>query len=126
MDSKEKVFCFFFSSRRRHTRWNCDWSSDVCSSDLKAADEGLALLLGHRPEVDLDVGDLGEAVLQLGREDLLEERLEGAAGDREGQVHRDAGSLQVDAAHHVELDDAPVDLRIVDLGEDGADLVNGG
>src|SRR6267143_5777109 len=29
------MFCFFFfSSRRRHTRWNCDWSSDVCSSDL--------------------------------------------------------------------------------------------
>src|SRR5689334_23495603 len=27
-------FFFFFSSRRRHTRWNCDWSSDVCSSDL--------------------------------------------------------------------------------------------
>src|SRR5689334_9127588 len=25
---------FFFSSRRRHTRWNCDWSSDVCPSDL--------------------------------------------------------------------------------------------
>src|SRR5439155_7242102 len=28
------VFCFFFSSRRRHTRWPRDWSSDVCSSDL--------------------------------------------------------------------------------------------
>src|SRR6266568_8263460 len=28
-------FYFFFSSRRRHTRWNCDWSSDVCSSDLQ-------------------------------------------------------------------------------------------
>src|SRR6267143_4126899 len=27
-------FFFFFSSRRRHTIWNCDWSSDVCSSDL--------------------------------------------------------------------------------------------
>src|SRR5207253_4239895 len=30
-------FCicdFFFSSRRRHTRWPRDWSSDVCSSDL--------------------------------------------------------------------------------------------
>src|SRR5438876_8991289 len=26
--------CFFFSSRRRHTRWTGDWSSDVCSSDL--------------------------------------------------------------------------------------------
>src|SRR3989475_6810315 len=33
------VFCcffFFFSSRRRHTRFDCDWSSDVCSSDLPA------------------------------------------------------------------------------------------
>src|SRR5260221_10294352 len=28
---------FFFSSRRRHTRSLCDWSSDVCSSDLGAA-----------------------------------------------------------------------------------------
>src|SRR2546430_9761043 len=27
-------FVFFFSSRRRHTRFDCDWSSDVCSSDL--------------------------------------------------------------------------------------------
>src|SRR6266480_7220128 len=29
-----KIDCFFFSSRRRHTRLTCDWSSDVCSSDL--------------------------------------------------------------------------------------------
>src|SRR5207237_5582463 len=28
------VCFFFFSSRRRHTRFKCDWSSDVCSSDL--------------------------------------------------------------------------------------------
>src|SRR2546430_642353 len=28
---------FFFSSRRRHTRFDCDWSSDVCSSDLEDA-----------------------------------------------------------------------------------------
>src|SRR5438034_2007569 len=28
------LWCFFFSSRRRHTRSLCDWSSDVCSSDL--------------------------------------------------------------------------------------------
>src|SRR5215217_8732650 len=27
-------YCFFFSSRRRHTRYWRDWSSDVCSSDL--------------------------------------------------------------------------------------------
>src|SRR6266853_2407803 len=29
-----KLSFFFFSSRRRHTRFDCDWSSDVCSSDL--------------------------------------------------------------------------------------------
>src|SRR5207253_8700416 len=36
-------FVFFFSSRRRHTRWPRDWSSDVCSSDLLAS-------LGELPE----------------------------------------------------------------------------
>src|SRR5690348_8629410 len=30
---------FFFSSRRRHTRWTGDWSSDVCSSDLRSTKE---------------------------------------------------------------------------------------
>src|SRR5947207_8605748 len=30
------LYIFFFSSRRRHTRSLCDWSSDVCSSDLGA------------------------------------------------------------------------------------------
>src|SRR2546430_5742213 len=30
---------FFFSSRRRHTRFDCDWSSDVCSSDLYFASD---------------------------------------------------------------------------------------
>src|SRR5690625_7519523 len=34
------MFGFFFSSRRRHTRWPRDWSSDVCSSDLT---DGLGL-----------------------------------------------------------------------------------
>src|SRR2546430_3594775 len=29
-----RIYFFFFSSRRRHTRFDCDWSSDVCSSDL--------------------------------------------------------------------------------------------
>src|SRR5882762_11064346 len=47
MDSyyRESVvsFFFFFSSRRRHTIFKCDWSSDVCSSDLAAQDEAAAL-----------------------------------------------------------------------------------
>src|SRR5437899_3461836 len=33
--------CFFFSSRRRHTRCLSDWSSDVCSSDLAGRDRSL-------------------------------------------------------------------------------------
>src|SRR5256885_7374499 len=35
---------FFFSSRRRHTRLQGDWSSDVCSSDLAASDLGVPLV----------------------------------------------------------------------------------
>src|SRR3989475_4674648 len=34
-------FFFFFSSRRRHTRFDCDWSSDVCSSDLLGIDAAM-------------------------------------------------------------------------------------
>src|SRR2546430_291956 len=34
---------FFFSSRRRHTTFGCDWSSDVCSSDLPARSNTLRL-----------------------------------------------------------------------------------
>src|SRR2546430_16364926 len=34
---------FFFSSRRRHTRFDCDWSSDVCSSDLVEELDGRGL-----------------------------------------------------------------------------------
>src|SRR5690348_18268867 len=53
---------FFFSSRRRHTRWTGDWSSDVCSSDLPRppvadADRGLAGVLEH------DADGSGAAVL---------------------------------------------------------------
>src|SRR2546429_2758469 len=40
------LFFFFFSSRRRHTRCSRDWSSDVCSSDLKA-NHGHACIKGR-------------------------------------------------------------------------------
>src|SRR6266508_5094541 len=40
---------FFFSSRRRHTRWPRDWSSDVCSSDLLTPGARFDYLL-QRPE----------------------------------------------------------------------------
>src|SRR5256885_12665686 len=46
------MHCFFFSSRRRHTRLQGDWSSDVCSSDLfELADGGTIFLdeIGNVP-----------------------------------------------------------------------------
>src|SRR6266508_3995637 len=47
-----KCFVFFFSSRRRHTRWPRDWSSDVCSSDLTQMRDFLALGLRTREGID--------------------------------------------------------------------------
>src|SRR5690625_5712260 len=47
--------CYFFSSRRRHTRWPRDWSSDVCSSDLL-----LAVLTRHLRNAGA-IGGLGQA-----------------------------------------------------------------
>src|SRR5205085_9523718 len=38
---------FFFSSRRRHTRFDCDWSSDVCSSDLYIGNAFAGHTAGH-------------------------------------------------------------------------------
>src|SRR2546430_12115252 len=51
---------FFFSSRRRHTRFDCDWSSDVCSSDLPDTDLDAPrhtwferpIALTHQPYID--------------------------------------------------------------------------
>src|SRR5690606_41051556 len=58
---------FFFSSRRRHTRFSRDWSSDVCSSDLR----GDAQLLLDPP--DLKAQPLPEVGVQ-GRQGLVQEQ----------------------------------------------------
>src|SRR6266481_9175280 len=58
---------FFFSSRRRHTRWNCDWSSDVCSSDLlEDGEEKFERLcpIARRYGASLVVGSIDEDKLQ--------------------------------------------------------------
>src|SRR5260370_12235272 len=47
---------FFFSSRRRHTRFKCDWSSDVCSSDLEV---GLRRRVLEAQLVELQLHELG-------------------------------------------------------------------
>src|SRR2546427_8952126 len=65
------VWFFFFSSRRRHTRFDSDWSSDVCSSDLPtrtvsirsmAASLGMFFLPQSAPARDAAI-DLIETVL---------------------------------------------------------------
>src|SRR6267154_4460808 len=95
---------FFFSSRRRHTRWTGDWSSDVCSSDLPrqqkpktltteqietliAACENLrdTLLLRLLYESSLRIGEC----LALWIEDLDIERCQIAVRDR-GQLENRA------------------------------------
>src|SRR6476661_5493054 len=48
-------YFFFFSSRRRHTAFKCDWSSDVCSSDLPLPVVGV-LVGGETADGKDDVG----------------------------------------------------------------------
>src|SRR2546427_11479938 len=74
-------FFFFFSSRRRHTRFDCDWSSDVCSSDLVlrvGADPSyLYVALAGRPSFDSARYVVG---IDTYRRDRGQFRLPGVAG----------------------------------------------
>src|SRR2546430_12323991 len=51
-------YVFFLSSRRRHTRFDCDWSSDVCSSDLSwhRAPGGTVIEICARGTIELNDG----------------------------------------------------------------------
>src|SRR5256886_11413361 len=65
---------FFFSSRRRHTRFDCDWSSDVCSSDLLVPCAERYTKISYSPEaLDVLLVDLFlEAHRQAPREIVLD------------------------------------------------------
>src|SRR2546430_14317510 len=54
--SRQKVF---LSSRRRHTRFDCDWSSDVCSSDLERLGAGWLAPVAAIVAILLVLGNLG-------------------------------------------------------------------
>src|SRR5690606_40396467 len=86
--------CFFFSSRRRHTRFSRDWSSDVCSSDLIIdAKSGLsgagrkATLTTHYGEVNENVNPYGVA----GHRHTPEIEQELAARSEERRVGKESG-----------------------------------
>src|SRR5256886_2826698 len=68
------IHFFFFSSRRRHTRFDCDWSSDVCSSDL-------------------EIGELTRIGVALGTERDLKTLLELILTQARRITTSDAGSL---------------------------------
>src|SRR5215208_7572607 len=86
------MLLFFFSSRRRHTRWPRDWSSDVCSSDLVAGvgelddvPRAVDVRLPHRLVVSGHVVDRREMEEVV---DLLVEVLYAEAGLRQVARHR--------------------------------------
>src|SRR5688572_31574520 len=62
---------FFFSSRRRHTRFDCDWSSDVCSSDLGESEAAKVAVRNIRKDVN-------EAIKRLQKEGLPEDEAKSA------------------------------------------------
>src|SRR5260370_19377659 len=59
---------FFFSSRRRHTRFKCDWSSDVCSSDLA---QQILKQLVFQKEIEYEAKRIGMAVSDQERADRI-------------------------------------------------------
>src|SRR5256886_7991513 len=90
---------FFFSSRRRHTRFDCDWSSDVCSSDLRPLPDELphaerlevahrlarstvwgVSLIGGEPLLVKELFEYARILKQGGKRVFL-----GTSGDRLGQ-----------------------------------------
>src|SRR5260370_29784088 len=109
---------FFFASRRRHTRFKCDWSSDVCSSHLLAGkfmierldvDGEAGEALDHELAGEASVpggsaggdGDLGGGTELVGGDvEVVEEDFAGLEGDAaEGGVADGAGLL-VDLLEH--------------------------
>src|SRR5256886_11921120 len=82
--------CVFFSSRRRHTRFDCDWSSDVCSSDLKQGAEEPAVGLEEKPE-DIERRAEDASVIKL-VDQILQEAIQQRATDIHIEPDRDERS----------------------------------
>src|SRR5215208_7699770 len=132
------IAIFFFSSRRRHTRWPRDWSSEVCSSDLR--------LIYSRPAPDLlraarfaqvrtlavtEGSEIDSGSLHLEVEWPSQGALEGAAGDPNetaivmlARWRSFSMLLTADAeAEAVPMDPGPIDvLKVAHHGSEDAGL----
>src|SRR3712207_6851074 len=86
--SKYRLF-FFFSSRRRHTRYWRDWSSDVCSSDLQQS--GATVVPGTEQQLTFDGSP--SVTLQPG-EEVRSDAVPMELSDAEAQRSNVAVSLQ--------------------------------
>src|SRR2546429_1486687 len=82
------VSCFFFSSRRRHTRCSRDWSSDVCSSDLDGAGKGDGVAITLVVGADAGNQSLSNRIQKGGRQvgRFADELLKRAGGNLEEQA----------------------------------------
>src|SRR5690625_7787157 len=82
MCKKCGTLVYFFSSRRRHTRWPRDWSSDVCSSDLGGASVEVVRRVGEEIGLLLDELDAVPVRVRVGEDAARSEEI-GRASCRE-------------------------------------------
>src|SRR5256714_3163271 len=87
----KSLFVFFFSSRRRHTRFDCDWR-DVCSSDLDPADDETGAGAERLAHEGVLAGGAWLARGELGEAERAEEREPGAQHpNHEGEPRAEIG-----------------------------------
>src|SRR5256886_3362457 len=99
-------FFFFFSSRRRHTRFDCDWSSDVCSSDLLMAPARSCVVVPETERLDRFLADQLALSGPVAAGLIADKRV-----TRDGRPLRPSALLERGAVVTVELPpDAPVPL----------------
>src|SRR3712207_7218331 len=87
---------FFYSSRRRHTRYWRDWSSDVCSSDLGGHLAALVVGVPLDDGAELDLQPAGQVEVVLGLHDVGDAALAGLAVDPDDGLVAAADVLGVD------------------------------
>src|SRR5690242_21351698 len=83
---------FFFSSRRRHTRLTCDWSSDVCSSDLRPQ-------IDAREVLEEGVLDLGEGLMGDTWKARGSSRIADGSAHPDMQLNIDRKSTRLNSSH---------------------------